>query len=96
MLMLKVFNEITNSYIEIEISAYEALRLAIEKSVHKYFNIIDFWIVEHICDFYGYGTYKCLAQVAAHNGDFIIEFHLVETGEEYDVEIVDVLDITTG
>ena len=97
MLKVKVFNEITNSHIDLEISAYEALRSAVEKEVHKYFNITDFWIVECVDEFHGYGTYKCFAQVLAHNGDYLVEFHLIENGDGYDVEITDVLEvITTG
>ena len=95
MLKLKVFNEITNSNIELEISAYEALRSAVEKQVHDHFNIADFWIVECVDEFRGYGTYKCFAQVLAHNGDFLVEFHLIETGNGYDVEITDVLEVIT-
>ena len=96
MLKLKVFNEITNSHIDLEISAYEALRSAVGKKV-QCFDIIDFWIAECVDDFYGYGTYKCFAQVLAHNGDFLVEFHLIKNGDGYDVEITDVLEvITTG
>ena len=97
MLKVKVFNEITNSHIEIEISAYEALRSAVVKKVHECFDIIDFWIAECVDDFYGYRTYKCFAQVFANSGNYLVEFHLVETGNGYDVEITDVLEvITTG
>lgn len=95
MLKLKVFNEITNSHIELPISAYEALRSAVEKQVHEHFNIADFWIVECVDEFHGYGTYKCFAQVLSHNGDFLVEFHLAETRDGYDVTITDVLEVIT-
>ena len=90
MLKLKIFNEITNSHIELPISAYEALRSEVAK-VHECFDIIDFWIDDCIDD----GTYKCFAQVLAHNGDFLVEFHLAETGDGYDVTITDVLEVIT-
>lgn len=96
MLKLKIFNEITNSHIELPISAYEALRSEIAAKVHECFDIIDFWIVECVDEFHGYGTYKCFAQVLSHNGDFLVEFHLAETRDGYDVTITDVLEVITN